>query len=327
MGIQESGHPGATAGEIKNRADLVVYWGTNPMDSMPRHMSRYAVYTRGFFRERGKNDRFVITIDPRRTATAKASDWYIPIKPNSDYEAFAALLTILRGKEPHPSIEEITGISIEALKELAHKMSTCQFGALYGGLGLASSKGKHRNIEMIMKLIAELNKYTKFTIGAIRGHCNVSGFNQIASWMYGYPFGIDFLRGYPRYNPGETTTVDLLLNKEVDALFVVGADLGAHLPKECVEYMKDIPVVCIDIAPCPTTALADVVLPGVIDAMECGGTFYRFDNVPINYKPFTKSPFSFTESNYDTLKQLFEKIKEKVNNNPERTASDVRIEV
>ena len=328
MGIQESGISGSTAGEVKNRADLVVYWGTNPMDSMPRHLSRYAVYTRGFFRERGKQDRFVVTVDPRRTATAKASDMYIPIKPNSDYEAFAALLTILRGKEPHPSVEEITGISIETFKELAHRMTTCQFGALYGGLGLPASKGRHRNIEMIMRVIAEVNKYTKFTIGAIRGHCNVSGFNQMASWIYGYPFGVDFMRGYPRFNPGEFTTVDLLLRKEVDAVFVMCADLGAHLPKECVEYMKnDIPVVCIDIAPCPTTLISDVVLPGVIDAMECDGTFYRFDNVPINYTPFTKSPFPFTKSNEDTLKQLFERIKEKVKNNPERTANDVRIEV
>ena len=53
MGIQESGISGSTAGEVTNRADLVVYWGTNPMDSMPRHLSRYAVYPRGFFRERG----------------------------------------------------------------------------------------------------------------------------------------------------------------------------------------------------------------------------------------------------------------------------------
>jgi len=61
--------------------------------------------------------------------------------------------------------------------------------------------------------------------------------------------------------------------------------------------------------------------------MECDGTFYRFDNVPINYTPFTKSPFPFTKSNEDTLKQLFERIMEKVKNNPERTANDVRIEV
>ncbi|TAH64281.1 MAG: formylmethanofuran dehydrogenase subunit B, partial [Methanosarcina mazei] len=59
----------------------------------------------------------------------------------------------------------------------------------------------------------------------------------------------------------------------------------------------------------PSTAASDVVLPGVIDAMECDGTFYRLDDVAVHFEPFTTSPFEFTKSNEDTLKQLFEKIK------------------
>jgi formylmethanofuran dehydrogenase subunit B len=74
--------------------------------------------------------------------------------------------------------------------------------------------------------------------------------------------------------------------------------------------MHDIPVICLDIAPCPSTSVSNVVLPGVIDALECDGTFYRFDEIPIYYKPFTQSPFDFTKSNEDTMEQLFEKVKE-----------------
>jgi len=51
MGIQEAGRVGATAGQSKSRADLTVYWGSNPLESMPRHMSRYAVYPRGYWTE------------------------------------------------------------------------------------------------------------------------------------------------------------------------------------------------------------------------------------------------------------------------------------
>jgi formylmethanofuran dehydrogenase subunit B len=57
------------------------------------------------------------------------------------------------------------------------------------------------------------------------------------------------------------------------------------------------------------TMVSDVVLPGVIDAMECDGTFYRLDDVPIYFQPFTKSPFEYTQSNEDTMKQIFEKVK------------------
>jgi formylmethanofuran dehydrogenase subunit B len=309
MGIQEAGRVGATAGQSKMRADLAVYWGSNPLESMPRHMSRYAIYPRGYWTRRGRFDRTIITVDPRRSITAENSDIHIQLKPNTDYELLSALLTLLHGKKPHQSVEEVTGITISQMEEMLEMMLKCNFGVIYVGLGIASSYGKHRNAEMAFNLVKELNGHTKFVIGALRGHCNVAGFNQIASYLYGYPFGLDFARGYPRYNPGEFTAVDLLREKDVDAALVVGADLASHFPAACAEQLAEIPVVCIDIAPCPMTLVSDVVLPGVIDAMECDGTFYRLDDVPIYFRPFMDSPFEFTKSNEDTLKQIFEMVK------------------
>jgi len=309
MGIQEAGRVGATAGQSKSRADLTVYWGSNPLESMPRHMSRYAVYPRGYWTQRGRFDRTVICVDPRRSITAENADLHIQLNPNTDYELLSALLTLLHGKRPHPSVEEVTGVTISEMERMLEMMKSCNFGAIYVGLGIASSYGKHRNAELAFNLVKELNSHTKFVIGALRGHCNVAGFNQIASYLYGFPFGLDFARGYPRYNPGEYTAVDVLREQDVDAAFILSADLVSHFPAVCSEYLAQIPVACIDIAPCPTTMLSDVVLPGVIDAMECDGTFYRLDDVPIYFQPFTSSPFSFTESNLDTMNQIFERVK------------------
>ena len=309
MGIQETGRVGATAGQSKSRADLTVYWGSNPLESMPRHMSRYAVYPRGYWTQRGRFDRTVICVDPRRSITAENADLHIQLNPNTDYELLSALLTLLHGKRPHQTAEDVTGVSISEMEKMLDMMKSCNFGAIYVGLGIASSYGKHRNAEMAFNLVKELNSHTKFVIGALRGHCNVAGFNQIASYLYGFPFGLDFARGYPRYNPGEYTAVDVLRDRDVDAAFILSADLVSHFPAACSEYLAQIPVACIDIAPCPTTMISDVVLPGVIDAMECDGTFYRLDDVPIYFQPFTSSPFSFTESNVDTMNQIFKRVK------------------
>jgi len=310
MGIQEAGRVGSTAGQSKSRSDLAVYWGSNPLESMPRHMSRYGVYPRGYWTRRGRFDRTVITVDPRKSITAGNSDLHIQLKPNTDYELLSALLTLLHGKKPHPSVEEVTGVSISEMEDMLERMLGCNFGSIYVGLGIASSFGKHRNAEAAFNLVKELNNHTKFVIGALRGHCNVAGFNQIASYLYGYPFGLDFARGYPRYNPGEYTAVDVLREQDVDAALIVSADLVSHFPAACARYLAELPVACIDIAPCPTTMISQVVLPGVIDAMECDGTFYRLDDVPVYFQPFTGSPFSFTDSNEDTMKQIFQKVKE-----------------
>ncbi|MBP2029704.1 formylmethanofuran dehydrogenase subunit B [Methanohalophilus levihalophilus] len=312
MGIQEAGLATSTCGEAKNRSDLNIYWGTNPLASMPRHMSKYALFPRGYWTKRGRFDRKVITVDPRKTDTAVASDLHIQLKQNSDYELLNALNTILNGKTPHHSVEQVTGVPISVMEEMVEMMLEAKFGSVNVGLGASSSFGKHRNIEMALNFIKELNNNhgTKFRIGALRGHCNVAGFNQIASYLYGYPFALDFGRGYPRYNPGETSCVDLLREHDVDAALVLGADLVGHTPADSAKYLCNIPMVCIDIAPGPTPSGADVLLPGVIDAFECDGTFYRLDNVPVYFEPFTDSPFEFTKSNEDTMKQLFAKVKE-----------------
>jgi formylmethanofuran dehydrogenase subunit B len=90
------------------------------------------------------------------------------------------------------------------------------------------------------------------------------------------------------------------------------ADLGAHLPKKAVERLCEVPVVSIETAEGPQAFISDVVLPGVLDAMECTGTFYRMDNVPIHARSFCDPPFDFTKSNEDTCIQLRNAVEQKL---------------
>jgi formylmethanofuran dehydrogenase subunit B len=187
-----------------------------------------------------------------------------------------------------------------------------RFGVIWVGLGIASTRGKHYNASMAMRLTQLGNKAGKFVILANRGHCNVTGFNQVLNWSHGFPYAVDFSTGAPRYQPGEYSCVDALRRGEVDALFCMCADLGAHLPKIAVERMCEIPVVSIETAEGPQAFISDVVLPGVLDAMECAGTFYRMDNVPIYARSFCDPPFDFTKSNEDTCIQLRNAIEQKL---------------
>ena len=58
-------------------------------------------------------------MDPRKTLTAETSNLLVQLKPNSDYELISALLTLLHGKTPHPSVEDITGVSIPVMEKNA----------------------------------------------------------------------------------------------------------------------------------------------------------------------------------------------------------------
>ena len=74
----------------------------------------------------------------------------------------------------------------------------------------------------------------------MRGHGNVTGADVIMRWQTGYPFGIQFGRGYPRFNPGEYSTIDLLVRGDCDAALILGADPGATMPQPCIDHLARI---------------------------------------------------------------------------------------
>jgi formylmethanofuran dehydrogenase subunit B len=81
VALQAAGESTCTLGEVKNRADLVIFWGSNPLESHPRHWERYSVLPAGLFVPRGRADRFVVVADVQATASTEAADLFLPIEP------------------------------------------------------------------------------------------------------------------------------------------------------------------------------------------------------------------------------------------------------
>ncbi len=287
LAIHTVGLPSCTLGEIINRADTVLYWGCNPANAHPRHMSRYSLFPRGFFTEQGKPGRTEIVIDVRKTDTAHKADILIQPEQGRDYELMNALRVAFRG-EPLP--ESVAGIPRAEIEKLAQTLKDSRFGIIFFGMGLTMTRGKHRNVDIAISLTQDLNKYTKFSIMAMRGHYNVAGADQVSAWECGFPYAVNFSRGFPRYNPGETTSTDLLARKEVDAALIIASDPAAHFPIGMVRTLASIPMIAIDPHVTPTTEIASVYIPGAIVGIEEAGGAYRMDNVPIKMRKVVEPP-------------------------------------
>ncbi len=91
IAFQDVGEVTCTLGEIKNRGDLIIFWGSNPAESHPRHFTKYSLMPKGIFLPRGRKDRFCVMVDVRKTKSTKAADLFIQIKPQKDFEALWAL--------------------------------------------------------------------------------------------------------------------------------------------------------------------------------------------------------------------------------------------
>lgn len=307
LGIQEAGHPGCSLGVVKNRADVVIYWGSNPIESHPRHLSRYTTFADGKYRENGHHDRTLVVVDIRKTDTAKLADEFIQIRPGGDYAVFSALRAILRG-HANTLPANVAGVPRERLIWLADLCKNARFGALFTGIGLTQSRGRYKNVRNAIQLVDELNRHTKFTLTPMRGHWNVNGTNQTFSYLTGYPYGVDFSRGIPYYNPGETTAVDLLRRGEADACLIIGADPGAHLPRRCNEHLATIPTIVIDPFVSLSTSVADLHIPVACVGIDCEGTGYRMDSIPIRLRKIITSDLPADE---EVLSRILSRIQEK----------------
>lgn len=305
LALQEVGISTCTLGDIKNRADLVIYWGCNPMQAHPRHLSRYTTFPRGFFRERGQENRTLVVVDVRKTDTAKLAKHFLQVKPNYDYELISALRLAIKGyKVP----EFIGGISRDKIEEVARLMKGSKFVAIFFGLGVTMSGAKNRTIDNVLSLTRDLHRFTKCVIMPMRGHYNVTGFNEVSTWETGFPYAVDFSRGCPRYNPGETSIMEVLLRGEADAALIVASDPIAHLPKEAAKQLMNIPVVAIDSHESLTTEFASVVIPAAIAGIEVEGTAYRMDHVPIRLRK-VKGPPTGILPDRDILLRILENVR------------------
>ena len=304
LALQDVGYPICTFGEVKNRADVVVYWGCNPFHAHPRHLSRH-VYGRGFFRERGKPDRTLIVVDPRESDSSKLADIHLQLDYNKDYELLDAMRAVILGHEI--LYDEVAGIPKETIYEAVDVLKNAQFGVLFFGMGMTHTRGKHRNIDTAICMVTDLNDSAKFTLIPMRGHYNVTGFNQVCTWESGYPYCVDFATGSARYNPGESGSNDLLQNKETDGMMVIASDPGAHFPQKAIERMAEIPVIAIEPHRTPTTEMADVIIPPAIVGMEAEGTAYRMEGVPIRMRKVVDIDLL---SDKEILEKILTRVKE-----------------
>ena len=308
LAIQDVGAPTSTLGEYKNRADLVVFWGCNPVHAHPRHISRYSEFIRGYFRKDGRHDRKIIVVDPRNTHTAQIADEFVQVNPSEDYELVNAMRAILRGVELDS--EEVSGVSMEDIVKLVDTLKSCNFGVIFFGMGLTQSLSHHRNVDAAICLVRELNDHTKFLLTPMRGHYNVAGANQVFTWQTGYAYSIDFSKGYPRYNPGEFSSVDLLMRNGIDASLIVASDPASNFPAAAVKNLFKHPIISIEPHHTPTSVNADVILPPAIAGIECEGTAYRMDSVPLRLRKVKDAPGDCL-TDKEILERLIEVVKTK----------------
>jgi len=288
-----------------NRADFIIYWGGNPADCHPRHFTKYALTPKGKYVPEGRKGRTMVLVDVRETVSARFADILLQVRPGKDFEVLTTLRALVKNQPVDAARVEETGLTLAQLQDIVDRMKKARFGVIFFGMGLSMTRGKHMNSAAVLSLVAEMNAFTKFVSMPMRGHGNVTGADVVMRWSTGFPFGVNMCRGYPRFNPGEFSTIDLLVRGDNDAALILGADPGATMPQPAIDHLARIPTIVLDPKVTHTSRLARVHITTAAMGISSPGTVYRMDEIPLPLRPILESP-------YPTDEQVIRRIHEKV---------------
>jgi formylmethanofuran dehydrogenase subunit B len=273
LAAQERGRTGATLGEIRNRADVVVCWNVDPSINYPRFSSRYAPEAAG---------RTIIRID---------------IDADSEVATLTALAAIVSGRVSGASG---TGPAWARARDLGPRLLAGRYVAIVADAEPDDAQPRDPGrADALISLAQALNTPTRAALSLLRAGGNRSGADAVMTWQTGYPMTVDFTHGHPRYQPYEGTAAARLDRGDVLALLVVGAaDL---IPLALRTRMAQVPRVVVgprasdsalalpgDVA--AGNGVASVVIDTGIAGIHDGGTAMRMDDVPLPLRPSLAGP-------------------------------------
>jgi formylmethanofuran dehydrogenase subunit B len=300
--FQNVGKTTCSLGEIRNRGDLIVYWGANPAENQPRLLSQYTVDPLGEFVSGGRAGRYVVVVDIKPTATSAQADLFLQIKPQSDFECLWMLRALSRGLALNAGdVLAQTGIELAIWRSLMERMQRARYGALLFGMGLMQTRGHRNNCEALLQLGRDMNRHARFVCRSVRQRGNVTGADKVVAWQTCYPFCVNLSRGYPRYNPGEYNTSVQLARSEADAALIVGNDPMPDFAAAARDHLRRIPYISLSADDTEISRQAAVSFATAKFGLEAGGTVYRMDEVPLALRPVIQSSYP---SDADVLRRL-----------------------
>ncbi|MFW9972915.1 MAG: formylmethanofuran dehydrogenase subunit B [Candidatus Odinarchaeota archaeon] len=308
---KETGITLTTISEIINKADLLILWGANAAESIPRLLNK-TLFSRGKFRMTGREIKTLIVIDPVKTASfgvMGVRDVALQIETGKDLELIRVLKDECCKANSIPDIG-VAGIDKGDLKRLLLHLTEAENGVIFIGQGLLRPQSGEDVIKELLELVQLINvkqQKGRMSIIMLGGHYNMAGFDHIALSNFGKNQSLEFSNN----NLVETsdTIISKIEKEDFDCSIIVGTDPVSHFPYALSKKLVKKPLILIDNNQSSTFNMADIILPSAITGIECGGLAYRIDHIPIELQKILNPPSNIYTDEY-ILNKMINTLKE-----------------
>lgn len=275
----------STLGEAINNADLLVFWGANVVDRSPKLLVK-AVFSRGRYRQTGKEGKKLAVIDDHRTPTMERADIKIDTGTRPRVIVVEALVKALvhTGVLDAAATSEISGRLagagtpgdmskelVDATSDLASAIKDAEYPVIFLGEELLRDPASDGMIDAVLALAAKV----RASVVPVFYSTNIAGaFHETC--MAGDVLAF--------------TDLDGLASNNHDVILAFGSDFVSKLPAATVKQLKDTTIIAVDYKDSPTTRLARVFIPTCMTGVECGELATRYDGITLRLAPPVQAP-------------------------------------
>ncbi len=272
--LQDLGWIMTTMSEIKNRADFIIFAGTDT-SNYSRFFER-VIWNKDSMFTNPKQRKIIYIGDKLDTSAGKSPEGKLPTVLKCKQEEISEIISVLHAIIAGNDIQQpkIAGINLTTLKKLAEQMKQAKYGVIVWAPGELNFPHAELTIQNFCELVKYLTRTTRFAGFTLGGNDGGVSANSLSAWQSGFPLRVNFSKGYPSQDVGRNSTKNLLKNKEVDALVWISSFSSNINPPKA-----KIPSIVLAIPGTKLNYQPDVFIPVATPGVDHSGQLIRTDNV------------------------------------------------
>jgi formylmethanofuran dehydrogenase subunit B len=281
--VQRRGRAGATLGEIRNRGDVFLFWGVDPVQRYPRFLARYGIEPVGTHVPEGRSGRYVISVNVGADTSLTGADLTLELAPTEEITALSLMRAAVQGHELPAS-----SAAVARVVEIAGRLARARYAVLVHDAEPTAERRNPLRAEALVALTQALNAPTRAALCSLRAGGNRVGAESVLTWQTGYPLAVDYSRGYPQYRPEARG----IASGAFRAALLVGS-LALHASARTA--LSRVSTIAVGPRVSEAQPRSGITIDTGVAGIHESGTAYRMDEVPLALRAPLPGPRSATE--------------------------------
>jgi formylmethanofuran dehydrogenase subunit B len=290
LGLQQSlihtDNLGIDLEHVRNFGELIIYWGSNPTESLHRHPSRFAVLPSGEKIPEGVESRTIGVVDVRESETMKMANHRFIIPPGGDSELLEVLATEITGSSS--ITEAVQGIPAVEILGLVRAFKKADCTIIFYGSGVVNSGHFEKNMSGMKNLINSLR---------------TAGKEAYALPLYPNPNVMGAVE------ESNSTNLNAITKVQHDCTLIIGDDVLAETPGYIAKKLRKSRIVYIGSPGGLSDRFAEVSIHVANPIVSGEGSMMRIDKKRFEFPKATDRSHHSTEQVLKDLGEKIEKLK------------------